>query len=114
MDSKPSSRREILKGGVAVGAVAASAAVTTAPRALADAPTSYKLNEAPMIPSTEDLIKYGQRSHYVTSVRLQEPGRAVPAIYRDFGLTAHIFTPLQDSYGSIQANSLHYFATTKG
>ena len=114
MDSKPSSRRELLKGGVAVGAVAATAAVTTVTRALADAPASYKMNEAPMIPSSDELIKYGQRSHYVNSVRLQEPGRAVPGIYTDFGLTAHIFTPLQDSYGSIQASSLHYFATTKG
>ena len=114
MDSKPSSRRELLKGGVAVGAVAATAAVTTVTRALADAPASYKMNEAPMIPSSDELIKYGQRSHYVNSVRLQEPGRAVPGIYTDFGLTAHIFTPLQDSYGSIQASSLHYVATTKG
>ena len=114
MDSKLSSRRDLLKSGVAVGAVAAGAAVGAGSPASADTTTSYKLNVAPMIPSSDDLIKYGQRSHYETSVRLQEPGRKEPGIYKDFGLSAHIFSPLQDSYGSIQASSLHYFATTKG
>ena len=128
MDSKSSSRRDLLKGGaLAVGAVATGASVSTlgpgattpalaeAPAAgPATAPASYATNAAPMVPSTEETIAYGLRSHYVTSKRLQEPGRKVPAIYTDFGLTAHIFTPLQDSYGTIQASSLHYFATTKG
>jgi sulfane dehydrogenase subunit SoxC len=124
MDSKPSSRRDLLKGGaLAVGAVATGASVSTlesiAP-ALAQtetpeaAPAPYTTNAAPMVPSTEETIAYGLRSHYVTSKRIQEPGRKVPAIYTDFGLTAHVFTPLQDSYGTIQASSLHYFATTKG
>jgi sulfane dehydrogenase subunit SoxC len=116
MDSKPSSRREILKGGaLAVGAVAAGASVSKfVSPALADTTTSYKLNAAPMISSSLDAIGYGTRSKYVTAVRIQEAGRATPAIYTDFGLTAHISSPLQDSVGSIQASSLHYFATTKG
>ena len=118
MDPKPSSRRELLLKGsaLAVGTVAAGGAVGDI--ALADTPAkalpSFTTNEAPMVPSTDATVAYGVRSHYVTSKRLQEPGRAVPAIYTDFGLTAHVFTPLQDSYGTIQASSLHYFATTKG
>ena len=128
MDSKSSSRRDLLKGGaLAVGAVATGASVSTLGSGAitpafaetpatgpAAAPASYATNVAPMVPSTEETIAYGLRSHYVTSKRIQEPGRKVPAIYTDFGLTAHVFTPLQDSYGTIQASSLHYFATTKG
>ena len=111
MDPKPSSRRELLLKGsaLAVGTVAAGGAVGDI--ALADTPAkalpSFTTNEAPMVPSTDATVAYGVRSHYVTSKRLQEPGRAVPAIYTDFGLTAHVFTPLQDSYGTIQASSLH-------
>jgi sulfane dehydrogenase subunit SoxC len=126
MDSKTNSRRDVLKGGaLAVGAVATSASVsalgsaavtpalaeTPAPAA---APASYATNVAPMVPSTEETVAYGLRSHYVTSKRIQEAGRKTPGIYTDFGLTAHVYTPLQDSYGTIQASSLHYFATTKG
>src|ERR1700733_8421615 len=128
MDSKSSSRRDLLKGGaLAVGAVATGASVSTLGSGAttpafaetpatgpAAAPASYATNVAPMVPSTEETIAYGLRSHYVTSKRIQEPGRKVPAIYTDFGLTAHVFTPLQDSYGTIQASPLHYFATTKG
>jgi len=115
MDSKPSNRREILKGGaLAAGAAAVGAVTKVAEPALADTTTPYTRNVAPMVPSTDATIAYGTRSHYVNSVRIQEAGRAVPKIYTDFGLSAHIQTPLQDSYGSIQASSLHYFATTKG
>ena len=58
------------------------------------------------------LVAYGTRSH---SRNLQAHsstnGRPSPD---DFGLGFHITTPLQDSYGTIQASSLHYVATTKG
>jgi sulfane dehydrogenase subunit SoxC len=128
MDSKPSSRRDLLKGGaLAVGAVATGASVSAlGPGAItpalaetpasgpAAAPASYAANAAPMVPSTDETIAYGLRSHYVTSKRIQEAGRKTPQIYTDFGLMAHVYTPLQDSYGTIQASSLHYFATTKG
>jgi sulfane dehydrogenase subunit SoxC len=128
MDSKPSSRRDLLKGGaLAVGAVATGASVgalgsgaitpaiaETAGSAPATAPASFATNAAPMVPSTDETIAYGLRSHYVTSKRIQEAGRKTPEIYTDFGLTAHVYSPLQDSYGTIQASSLHYFATTKG
>jgi sulfane dehydrogenase subunit SoxC len=123
MDSKPSSRRDLLKGGaLAAGAVATGAVSKVVTPAFAEtpasapaaAPASYAANVAPMVPSTDETIAYGLRSHYVTSKRVQEAGRATPKIYTDFGLTAHVYTPLQDSFGTIQASSLHYFATTKG
>src|SRR6202161_4922007 len=79
MDSKPSSRRELLKGGaLAAGAVAAGASVSKT--ALAQTPASapapvvpsYAVNEAPEIPVSSDVVAYGVRSHYVKSVRIQE------------------------------------------
>ena len=97
-------------GAVATGAITPALAETGP----TEGPVSFTTNASPMVPSTDDTIAYGLRSHYVTSKRIQEPGRKVPAIYTDFGLSAHVFTPLQDSYGTIQASSLHYFATTKG
>jgi sulfane dehydrogenase subunit SoxC len=101
---------------VAVGAVAAAAAVGTATRALAATAPNFADNEAPQIATPPDQVGYGIRSKYITSVRIQEAGRppATTARYDDFGLTLHIQSPMQDSVGSIQANSLHYFATTKG
>ena len=49
----------------------------------------------------------------MTTVRISRPmgGRPSPD---DFGLEFHVATPLQDSFGTIQASSLHYVATTKG
>ena len=125
MDSKPSSRRDLLKGGALAVGAAATGAITPAfaespasgpapASGAATAPASYLANVAPMVPSTDETIGYGLRSHYVTAKRIQEAGRATPKIYTDFGLTAHIFSPLQDFFGTIQASSLHYFATTKG
>src|ERR1700691_2331793 len=123
MDSKHSSRRELLKGSaLAVGAVAAGASVSKTALAQTPAPApapvlpSYAVNEAPEMPVSRDVIAYGVRSHYVKSVRIQEDGRppGTTARYTDFGLTLHIQSPLQDSVGTIQASSLHYCATTKG
>ena len=76
MDPKPSSRRELLKGGaLAVGTVAAGASVSKiafaqTPASAPPALPSYAANEAPMIPASEDVIAYGVRSHYVTSKRI--------------------------------------------
>jgi sulfane dehydrogenase subunit SoxC len=118
MDPKRSSRRDLLKGGaLAVGAVAAGASVSKI--ALAQTPASgpapalpsYAANEAPMVAASDDVIAYGVRSHYVTSKRIPARGRVSPD---DFGLEFHVGTPLQDSFGTIQASSLHYVATTKG
>src|ERR1700676_2009650 len=119
VDSKSSSRRELLKGGaLAVGAAAAGASVSKTALAQTPAPAlpSYAVNEAPQIPVSQDVVAYGVRSRYVKSVRIQEDGRppGATARYDNFGLTIHIQTPLQDSIGTIQASSLHYCATTKG
>jgi sulfane dehydrogenase subunit SoxC len=67
----------------------------------------------PMIKATKDLIEYGQRSHFVTSVRIPHPmgGRPSPDA---FGMTFHVASPLQDSVGVVTPSSLHYFATTRG
>src|SRR3954471_23822759 len=123
MDSKPSSRRELLnKGGaLAVGAVAAAgssgsktalAEAPAPPTAAAPALPSYAVNEAPQIAIRPDLIAYGVRSHYVKEGGKQEGGRppGANAGYNDFELTLHIQTPLRDSIGTIQASSLHYCA----
>ena len=67
----------------------------------------------PMIKGTKELIEYGQRSHFVTSMRMSHPmgGRPSPDA---FGKTFHVASPLQDSVGVITPSSLHYFATTRG
>ena len=114
MAPKRTSRRDLLKRGAAVvGAAATGAPLATV--ALAQTPAgklaTYAENEAPMIATDDDLVAYGTRSHYVTSKRIPNNGRPSPD---DFGLGFHIATPLQDSYGTIQASSLHYAATTKG
>ena len=112
MDPKSKSRRQLLKGGAAaIGTVAAGASVSNIASAATPALPSYAANEAPMVPASEDVIAYGVRSHYVTSKRIPTLGRPSPD---DFGLEFHLSTPLQDSYGTIQASSLHYVATTKG
>src|SRR5262245_19384371 len=115
MSSKPLNRRALLKSGAAV---AGGLTLGAAAPALADqqaqeshhAPPSW-----PMIKGDKDanMVAYGERSKYVTSVRIAHPvgGRPSPD---QFGLTFHIATPLQDSVGVITPSSLHYVATTRG
>ena len=66
-----------------------------------------------MIHGSKEQIEYGQRSKYVTSVRIAHPmgGRPSPDV---FGKVFHVATPLQDSVGVITPSSLHYVATTRG
>jgi sulfane dehydrogenase subunit SoxC len=70
-------------------------------------------NAYPMTMASKELVAYGQRSHYVTSVRIAHPmgGRPSPDA---FGKSFHIASPLQDSVGVITPSSLHYVATTRG
>ena len=114
MDSKRNSRRELLKasaalaGGMTLGLGAKGQAQTH------DHPaTPGPENASPMIHGSQEQIAYGERSKYVTSVRVQHPigGRPSPDV---FGKTFHIATPLQDSLGVITPSSLHYVATTRG
>ena len=56
----------------------------------------------------DELIAYGDRSRFVTSIRVPVAGRHSPD---EFGLTFHVLAPLQDSVGIITPSSLHYTAT---
>src|SRR6201981_2386641 len=112
--SNETSRRDLLKssaalaGGVTLGELASSQAQAH------DHPmTPGSQNASPMILGSEELVEYGQRSRYVTSVRIQHPpgGRPSPDL---FGKVFHVASPLQDSVGVITPSSLHYVATTRG
>src|SRR6266436_1999325 len=116
MDSKRTSRRELLKGGAALAGGFAALGQTPASGQApehdhASGQAAAPVN--PMIMGTKELIEYGQRSHYVTSVRIAHPigGRPSPD---DFGKVFHVASPLQDSVGVITPSSLHYVATTRG
>ena len=103
MRSKRPDRREFLKGGAALaggltlGAVTPAVGQTPAPGAF--------------IKGSKELIAYGDRSRFVTSVRIPHGDRPSPDA---FGLVFHVATPLQDSVGVITPSSLHYVATTRG
>jgi len=104
MDSKKPSRRKFLTtsaavAGLAVGGVApASGGQTAAP-------------EAQPKKSLKELVAYGERSHFVTSVRIPVAERMSPD---DFGMTFHVSSPLQDSVGIITPSSLHFVGTHRG
>src|SRR5580700_9707584 len=104
MDSQKPSRRGFLKDG----AVLAGLATGGAGIANSQTPTS---TPGPAAKKTEELIAYGERSRFVTSVRYPVAERHSPD---EFGLMFHVLTPLQDSYGIITPSSLHYFATHRG
>ena len=125
MGSKRTSRRELLKGGAVAGGftLGAVAGGTLADRftsgvvapALGQTPASgpAPAHDHPMISANKELVAYGERSHYVTSVRIVHPmgGRPSPDA---FGKVHHVASPLQDSVGVITPSSLHYVATTRG
>ena len=96
--SKKASRRKFLKGGAAVAAVSAMQSAS------GQTPASVKR-------SLKDEVAYGERSHFVTSVRVPVVERPSPD---EFGLTFHVLTPLQDSVGIITPSSLHFVGTHRG
>src|SRR5438105_15135978 len=98
MDSKKASRRKFLKGGAAAGAVGAiqSASGQT---------------PAPVKRTLKDEVAYGERSHYVNSIRVAVNERPSPD---EFGLTFHVLTPLQDSVGIVTPSALHFVGTHRG
>src|SRR4026209_1662510 len=115
MGSKPLNRRELLKssaalaGGLTLGAAAPAIGAQQSPESH-HAPPSW-----PMIKGDKDMVAYGDRSKYVTSVRIPHPvGAGARPSPDQFGLTFHIATPLQDQVGVITPSSLHYVATTRG
>ena len=113
MGSKRLNRRELLKSGATLaGGLTLGAAVP----ALGQEPASHATHASPpMLKGDKDSVAYGDRSKYVTSVRIPHPvGAGARPSPDQFGLTFHIATPLQDSVGVITPSSLHYVATTRG
>ena len=101
MASKKASRRKFLKAGAAAAAVGAIQS-TGAPAALPQAQPQKSL---------KDLVAYGERSRFVTSMRVPVVDRPSPD---QFGLIFHILTPLQDQVGGITPSSLHFVGTHRG
>jgi sulfane dehydrogenase subunit SoxC len=93
MNHRDHGRRQFIKSGIALTGLAAGAGIGTASAQTADSAVPAK-----------DLEAYGERSRFVTSVRLFPP----PFNPNPFGLTEHLYTPLQDSIGIITPASLHY------
>ncbi|HXD15854.1 MAG TPA: molybdopterin-dependent oxidoreductase [Vicinamibacterales bacterium] len=105
MHAKKPSRRKFLASGAAVAGAAAGAvrpARGQTPAAAAAEPAKKNIKE---------LIAYGERSRFVTSLREASEGRPSPDA---FGLTFHVVTPLGESVGSITPSSLHYVAAHRG
>ena len=99
MNPKQSDRRRFLKNGAALAGLAVGASAGAAP--LAAEPVPEKI---------DDLHQYGERSHFVDSIRtgsINNPERKLPNEPVAFGLR----TPLQDSVGMITPNSLHYIVS---
>ena len=89
--------QRVLAGGLTLGAVR---------------PASGQLPEPEtFVKGSEELIAYGQRSRFETSVRTSHGRRSSPDA---FGLVMHVATPLQDSVGVITPSALHYVGTTRG
>src|SRR5262249_4692520 len=105
MGSKRPARREFLKSGVALAGGFTFGAEAAA---IGQTPASPK-----MIKGDKDQIAYGDRSRFVTSVRIAHPvgGRPSPDA---FGLVFHVASPIQDSVGVITPSSLHFVGTTRG
>ena len=81
MDSKRTSRRDLLKSGAALaGGLTLGDIASLQAQAHDHPPTPGSKNDSPMILGSKELTEYGQRSRYVTSVRIQHPpgGRPSP------------------------------------
>jgi sulfane dehydrogenase subunit SoxC len=102
MSSNRRSRRGFLKQGAAL----AGLSLAGAPPAFGQSGIAEGLSER-----NRQLIAYGERSKYVTSVRVPVTSRTSPDRY---GLTFHVNAPLQDQFGIITPSSLFYVATHRG
>jgi len=103
MDAKRPDRRGFLKSGAALAGGLTLGAVEPASAQMPAAPT--------MIRGNDEMIAYGGRSSFVTSVRIPHGNRPSPDA---FGLVFHVAAPLQDSVGMITPSSLHFVGTTRG
>ena len=99
MDSKKPNRRKFLQSGAALASLAGTAGVA---KGQTQGMPEKKIDE---------LVAYGERSRFVTSIRMPVAERHSPD---EFGLMFHVLTPLQDSSGIITPSSLLYFATHRG
>ncbi len=105
MGSKRPDRREFLQGGAAL---AGGLTLGAAEPVLGQLPEPQTF-----IKGSDDLVAYGERSRFVTSVRIPHPPGSRPSP-DDFGLVFHVAAPLQDSVGTITPSSLHFVGTTRG
>ena len=97
MNPKQTDRRRFLKNGAALAGLAVGASASAIP-AIAAEPPLEKIDE---------LHLYGERSHFVNSVRngsINNPERRVKDEQVAFGLR----TPLQESVGIVTPSSLHF------
>lgn len=95
MNDREPARRRFIKKGVALAGLAVVGGIGF---------TNGQTGESGL-PEThsKDLEAYGERSHFVTSVRIPQFPAPDP-----FGLERHMLTPLQDSVGIITPSSLHF------
>jgi len=96
MNPKKSDRRRFLKNSAALAGLAVGASSSAIPATAEPAPERI-----------DDLHAYGERSHFVNSVRIgsiNNPERHLENEPVAFGLA----TPLQDSVGMITPSSLHF------
>src|SRR5438552_9622502 len=105
MDPKRTSRRQLLSGGAALAGVALGVPVHAQTHDHASGLASGSGNASPMLPSDKAMVAYGERSHFVTSVRIPHGGGGSPD---KFGKTQHVASPIQDQVGNITPSSLHY------
>ena len=105
MDSKRTSRRELLKGGATLaGGLTLGVPVHAQTHDdHASGSASGSENAYPMIPGNKEMVAYGERSHFVTSVRIQHPMGKSPD---EFGKLFHVASPIQDQFGSITPSAL--------
>ena len=107
MDPKKASRRKFLKGSAALAGLAAGGLRTAG----AQKAMSMPMPDVHAPKDLKELVAYGERSHFVTSIRVPVAERPSPDM---FGLTFHVLSPLQDSYGNITPSSLHFIGTHRG
>ena len=79
------SRRGFLKNGAAVAGLALGGVPSASGQTATSAPSETASK------SLKELIAYGERSRYVTSIRVPVAERMSPDM---FGLTFHVSTPL--------------------
>jgi len=103
MGVKRPGRRELLKSGAALAGGLTLGAVEPV--------SAQTAGSTPFIKGNKEMIAYGDRSKFVTSVRIPHGGRPSPD---NFGLVFHVAAPLQDSVGVITPSSLFYVGTTRG